>query len=396
MKPNYKKTMYACFIGYIVQAIVNNFLPLLFVKLQSDYGIPLSEITVLVTVNFTVQLLVDLLSAGFVDKIGYRAAAVGAHFLAAAGLLLLTILPGLFSDAFYGILIAVLVYAVGGGLIEVMISPIIEACPTENKEQAMSLSHSFYAWGHAGVVLLSGGFFAIFGIENWRILALLWTLIPIANAVLFLRAPMYSLEDGSNTSLSFKELFSQKIFWILMLMMLCSGASEQAVAQWASAFAEKGLGVGKAVGDLAGTMTFALMMGIARLIYGKSSAKMNLNRFIIFSACLCIVSYLCISLVPIPFVGLLGCAICGFSVGIFWPGTYSIAAASVKGGGTAMFALLALAGDVGCTSGPTLAGFIAEHFGGSLKAGIFSAVIFPVFMLLGMVWLRKSKKESKC
>ncbi len=392
-KPDYKKTMYACFIGYIVQAIVNNFVPLLFVTFQNSYQIPLSEITAIITVNFMIQLLVDLLSAGFIDKIGYRASAVCAHIFAASGLLLLTVLPELFSNAFYGILFSVIIYAIGGGLIEVLISPIIEACPTDNKEEAMSLSHSFYCWGHVGVVLISCAFFALFGTGNWKLLAVLWTLVPIANTILFFRAPIYSLNESGESGLSIKELFSKNIFWILMLMMLCSGASEQAVGQWASAFAEKGLGISKAVGDLAGPMTFALMMGIARLIYGKYGAKLHLDKFIVFSCMLCIASYLCISLVPIPLIGLLGCALCGFSVGIFWPGTYSKAAASIKGGGTAMFALLALAGDMGCSGGPTLAGLVAGAFQNNLRIGILSAIIFPILMLLGMLLLKRADRN---
>lgn len=392
-KPDYKKTMYACFIGYIVQAIVNNFVPLLFVTFQNSYQIPLSEITAIITVNFMIQLLVDLLSAGFIDKIGYRASAVCAHIFAASGLLLLTVLPELFSNAFYGILLSVIIYAIGGGLIEVLISPIIEACPTDNKEEAMSLSHSFYCWGHVGVVLISCAFFALFGTGNWKLLAVLWTLVPIANTILFFRAPIYSLNESGESGLSIKELFSKNIFWILMLMMLCSGASEQAVGQWASAFAEKGLGISKAVGDLAGPMTFALMMGIARLIYGKYGAKLHLDKFIVFSCMLCIASYLCISLVPIPLIGLLGCALCGFSVGIFWPGTYSKAAASIKGGGTAMFALLALAGDMGCSGGPTLAGLVAGAFQNNLRIGILSAIIFPILMLLGMLLLKRADRN---
>lgn len=392
-KPDYKKTMYACFIGYIVQAIVNNFVPLLFVTFQNSYQIPLSEITAIITVNFMIQLLVDLLSAGFIDKIGYRASAVCAHIFAASGLLLLTVLPELFSNAFYGILLSVIIYAIGGGLIEVLISPIIEACPTDNKEEAMSLSHSFYCWGHVGVVLISCAFFALFGTGNWKLLAVLWTLVPIANTILFFRAPIYSLNESGESGLSIKELFSKNIFWILMLMMLCSGASEQAVGQWASAFAEKGLGISKAVGDLAGPMTFALMMGIARLIYGKYGAKLHLDKFIVFSCMLCIASYLCISLVPIPLIGLLGCALCGFSVGIFWPGTYSKAAASIKGGGTAMFALLALAGDMGCSGGPTLAGLVAGAFQNNLRIGILSAIIFPILMLLGMLLLKRTDRN---
>lgn len=392
-KPDYKKTMYACFIGYIVQAIVNNFVPLLFVTFQNSYQIPLSEITAIITVNFMIQLLVDLLSAGFIDKIGYRASAVCAHIFAASGLLLLTVLPELFSNAFYGILLSVIIYAIGGGLIEVLISPIIEACPTDNKEEAMSLSHSFYCWGHVGVVLISCAFFALFGTGNWKLLAVLWTLVPIANTILFFRAPIYSLNESGESGLSIKELFSKNIFWILMLMMLCSGASEQAVGQWASAFAEKGLGISKAVGDLAGPMTFALMMGIARLIYGKYGAKLHLDKFIVFSCMLCIASYLCISLVPIPLIGLLCCALCGFSVGIFWPGTYSKAAASIKGGGTAMFALLALAGDMGCSGGPTLAGLVAGAFQNNLRIGILSAIIFPILMLLGMLLLKRTDRN---
>ena len=298
MKPNYQKTMYACFIGYIVQAIVNNFVPLLFVTFQTSYGIPLAKITALITVNFVIQLLVDLISAGFIDKIGYRASIILAHICAAAGLLSLTILPDLLPDAFLGILISVIIYAVGGGLLEVLVSPIIEACPTDNKEKAMSLLHSFYCWGQMGVVLLSTVFFVLFGIRNWKILALIWVIIPVANGILFARAPIYSLQAEGEKGLTLKELFLKKIFWVLMLMMMCAGASEQSVSQWASTFAEQGLHVSKTVGDLAGPMAFAMLMGLSRLIYGKYGDKMNLDHFMTFSCILCTASYLCISLVP--------------------------------------------------------------------------------------------------
>lgn len=384
MKPNYKKTMYACFIGYIVQAVVNNFVPLLFVTFQNSYSISLSKITALITVNFIVQLLIDMLSAGFIDKIGYRASVMIAHIFSASGLILLTVLPELFSDAFIGIVISVIIYAVGGGLIEVLISPIMEACPTENKEKAMSLLHSFYCWGHMGVVLISTAFFALAGISNWKILALIWAAIPLLNAVLFSKAPMYSLNSEDEKGLSMKELFSKKIFWFLMLMMLCAGASEQAVSQWASTFAEQGLGVSKTVGDLAGPMAFAALMGLSRLIYGRYGDRLNLNKFMKYSCILCIVSYLGIALVPIPVISLIGCAVCGFSVGILWPGTFSKASASIKGGGTALFAMLALAGDLGCSAGPTFTGFVSGHFNDSLQIGILAAIIFPVLMLIGV------------
>lgn len=384
MRSPYQKTMYACFIGYIVQAVVNNFVPLLFVTFQKTYQISLSKITFLITINFLIQLLVDMLSAGFVDKIGYRASIILAHVCAAAGLLSLTILPELLPNAYSGILIAVAIYAVGGGLIEVLISPILEACPTDNKEQAMSLLHSFYCWGHMGVVLLSTVFFALCGIGNWKILTLLWVLIPIANILLFAKAPIYSLHEEGTAGLTLGQLFRKKLFWVFFLMMLCAGASEQAVSQWASAFAEQGLGVSKTVGDLAGPMAFAMLMGISRLIYGKWGDRLNLDRFMRWSCLLCIAAYLCIVLVPVPVIGLLGCAVCGFSVGILWPGTFSKASASIKGGGTAMFAMLALAGDVGCSGGPTLAGLVSGACGNNLHMGILAAIVFPVLMLTSL------------
>lgn len=390
MKENYKKTMYACFVGYIVQAIVNNFVPLLFVTFQKSYQIPLSRITLLITVNFVIQLFIDLLSAGFVDRIGYKTSVLIAHVCSAAGLILLTVLPEKTGDPFNGILIAVAVYAVGGGLLEVLISPIIEACPTDNKEKAMSLLHSFYCWGQMAVVLLSTAFFAVAGIENWKIMAVIWALVPVVNGFVFMTAPIYSLQEDGEKGLSVKELFTSNIFWLMMLMMTCAGASEQAVSQWASTFAEQGLGVSKMVGDLAGPMAFAFLMGLARLLYGKYGHRINLRKFMTYSSILCIVSYLCISFMPHPMLNLAGCAVCGFSVGIMWPGTFSIASASIRGGGTAMFALLALAGDLGCSGGPTLAGFVSSRLGGNLKMGILAAVIFPVLLLAG---IRRTSNE---
>lgn len=381
MKFDYKKTMYACFVGYIVQAIVNSFVPLLFVTFQETYNIPLAQITLLITVNFVVQLLIDMLSAGFIDKIGYRASVIIAHICAAAGLALLTVLPEVLPNPFVGILIAVFVYAIGGGLIEVLISPIIEACPTDNKESAMSLLHSFYCWGCTGVVLISTVFFSIVGIAHWKLLTLLWTIIPIANMLLFTKVPIYSLQEEGEKGMNLGELFREKMFWILMLMMVCSGAAEQSVSQWTSTFAEKGLGITKSVGDLVGPMLFSILMGISRLLYGKYGEKWNLDRFMKFSCLLCIVSYLSISFIPVPMVELLGCGLCGFSVGIMWPGTFSKAAAALRRGGTLLFAMLALAGDLGCSGGPTLVGFVSSGLGDNLRLGIFAGIIFPILLL---------------
>lgn len=390
----YKKTIVAGFVGYVVQAIVNNFVPLLFLTFQRTYGISLEKITMLVTFNFVIQLIVDVVSIGFIDKIGYRASMVIAHAFAAAGFIALPILPELFSDPFIGIFIAVVIYAVGGGLLEVLVSPVVEACPTENKEKAMSLLHSFYCWGHVGVVILSTIFFAVFGIENWKIMAVIWAVIPIINGIAFTRVPMASLLEEGDTGLSIKELFASKIFWVLMLMMLCAGASEQAVSQWSSALAEKSFGISKTIGDLAGPMLFAVMMGLARVYYGKFGEKINLEKFMTGSSILCVVSYVLIALVPNPVIGIIGCALCGMSVGIMWPGTFSIGSASIKRGGTAMFALFALAGDLGCSSGPTYVGMISSAFGEDLKKGILLAIIFPVLMMLGIALNKALRKKA--
>lgn len=395
MNNHYKKTVYACFTGCIVQAIVNNFAPLLFLTFQASYGIPLAQITLLVTVNFGLQLLVDLTAVSFVDKIGYRTSMLLAHGFAAAGLLFLAVLPEILPNPFLGILLAVMVYAIGGGLLEVLVSPIVEACPTGNKEKAMSLLHSFYCWGHVGVVLISTLFFHIFGIESWRILTLIWALVPLCNGILFTRVPLASLMEDGEKGLSLKELARQKTFWIFMVMMLCAGASEQSVSQWASAFAEKGLGVSKTVGDLAGPMAFAVLMGSSRALYGKYGDKLNLDKYMTGSSVLCIACYLCISLVPSPVFGLLGCAVCGFSVGIMWPGTFSKAAAAMPKGGTALFALMALAGDLGCSSGPTLVGTISGAFGDDLTRGILAAALFPLLLLAGILLIRRDSSTPK-
>ena len=392
MEQKYQRTVYACFVGYIVQAIVNNFVPLLFLTFHDSFGIPLIQITFLVTLNFGVQLLVDLLSVAFVDRIGYRLSLMIAHGCAALGLLLLAFLPDALPNPYVGILLSVVLYAIGGGLLEVLVSPVMESCPTSNKEAAMSLLHSFYCWGHVGVVLISTAFFTLFGISRWRMIACLWSVIPLANLFVFSQVPIASLIKEGETGMTLTQLFKNKLFWILMLLMICAGACEQAVSQWASTFAEQGLGVSKTLGDLMGPMLFAILMGTSRAIYGKLGDKLPLEKCIFGCALLCLGSYLVISLCPIPAMSLLACGICGFSVGIFWPGTFSMASAALPRGGTALFALLALGGDVGCSGGPTYVGAISSILGGDLKKGILLAVVFPILMLLGLALKRSAKK----
>ena len=393
IRTKYEHTIYACYIGYITQAVVNNFAPLLFLTFVKDFGLSLGAITLITTLNFSVQLCVDFLSAKVIDKVGYRKSVVAAHAFSGAGILGMAFLPQLLGNAYVGLLVCGTLYAIGGGIIEVLISPIIESCPTEKKEAAMSLLHSFYCWGQASMILLSTIFFAVFGIENWRILACLWSLIPFFNMFYFCLVPLYPVV-GEHEKLSMKGLLGQKVFWLLLVIMVCAGASEQAMAQWASAFAESALKVTKNIGDLAGPCAFALLMGSSRLLYAKYSEKLPLQKFMKMSAVLCIFCYILAVFSKSALMGLIGCALCGFSVGIFWPGTFSIAAERLPGGGTAMYAFMALAGDVGCASGSTVVGLVADVFGGNLKTGLFAAMIFPIVILIGISMLRKKKQSA--
>lgn len=391
IRKKYEHTIYACYIGYITQAIVNNFAPLLFLTFVADYRLSLDKITLITTVNFLVQLMVDLLSAKVIDKVGYRKSVIFAHLMAALGLVGMAVLPGLCTNAYAGIMVAVICYAIGGGIIEVLISPIVEACPTSKKEAAMSLLHSFYCWGHLAVVLLSTLFFRIFGIGNWKILAVIWALIPIINMFYFALVPIYPVVSEQE-KLSLGNLLRNKMFWLIVMLMVCAGASEQAMSQWASSFAESALKVSKTIGDLAGPCAFALCMGSARALYGKYSDYIPLKKTMGACAVLCICCYAVAAFTANPVYGLIGCALTGFSVGIFWPGTFSVAALQIPNGGTAMYALLALAGDLGCASGPTVVGFAANANQGNLKMGLCAAILFPLLMLTGIIVL--SRKEQ--
>lgn len=394
IRTSYKHTIAASYIGYITQAIVNNFAPLLFITFHDTYGISLEKIGLLVTVNFGTQLLVDLISAKYVDKIGYRTAIVAAHIFAAAGLIGLGFLPDLFSNPYPGICLAVILYAIGGGLTEVLISPIVEACPTDGKSAAMSLLHSFYCWGSVLVVLLSTVLFSVLGMDSWKTVACLWAVIPLFNVFYFTQVPIASLvEDGEGMSIGM--LFRSKMFWILALLMVCSGASELSMSQWASAFAESGLQVSKAVGDLTGPCFFAVLMGSARVFHAKFADRLELSRYMGFCALLCIAGYLLAALSPAAVLSLLGCGICGFSVGVMWPGTFSLASEKCPKGGTAMFALLALAGDTGCSLGPTVVGFVSAALNDNLKTGLLSAVIFPVLLLFGLFLCKKMLPQKQ-
>lgn len=392
---NYKKTLIACYLGFVTQAISANYTPLLFLTFKNTYGIGFEMIALIPLVFYLTQLLIDLAATKFVDRIGYRACVVSSQVLSAAGLGLMAILPELLPVPFMGILIAVVLYAMGSGLVEVLVSPIVEACPFDNKDGMMSLLHSFYCWGAVGVILGSTLFFTAFGVSNWKILTLIWALVPLFNAFNFIFCPIERLiEDGNGMRTG--QLFRLPLFWLLILLMICSGASEASMAQWASAFTESAMGVSKTVGDLAGPCSFALFMGISRMIYGKLSKKLDLVKTMLACGALCVICYLMASLSSIPFIGLAGCALCGVSVGIMWPGTISISSQKCPRGGMAMFAFLALAGDLGATVSPSMVGGISNMVGGNLKTGLLVATVFPLTLILGLLVLyRKFNKLSK-
>ena len=393
MKSKYQKTLIACYLGFITQAIAANFAPLLFLTFHRTYQISLGRIAFISTAFFFTQLLVDLFCAKYVDRIGYRRSVIASEVFSAAGLIGLAFLPSLLPDPYVGILISVIIYAMGSGLIEVLVSPIVEACPFDNKDSVMSLLHSFYCWGSVGVILLSTIFFAIFGIENWRILACIWALIPLYNTFNFISCPIESLtEEGEG--LSIRQLCHIPIFWLALVLMVCAGASEISMAQWVSAYVESALGISKSIGDIIGPCLFAVMMGTSRSFYGKYGEKIDLMKFMIGSGALCLVCYLLSALAPLPFLNLVGCAVCGFSVGIMWPGTISIASKKIPLGGTAMFALLAMAGDLGGSVGPGIVGFVTQNANDNLKVGMLAGCVFPTVLVLSVLLLKRKRAEG--
>ena len=389
---NYKKTKIACYLGFITQAIAANFAPLLFLKFHMDYNISLGNIALISTCFFFTQLVVDLFCAKFVDRIGYRTCIVASEVCSALGLVGLAFLPDLLLNPYTGIIISVIIYAIGSGLIEVLCSPIVEACPFENKEATMSLLHSFYCWGGVGTILVSTAFFAIFGIDSWKWLAVLLAMVPAINIYNFATCPIeYLVEDGEGMSIP--SLFKTPLFWVAIILMVCSGASELSMAQWASAYAEAALGLSKTMGDLMGPCLFAVAMGISRMLYGKYGEKVNLSKFMLGSGVLCVLCYVLASLFSNPIVGLIGCILCGFSVGIMWPGTLSISSKKFPTGGTAMFALLAMAGDLGGSIGPGIVGRVTQMAGDNIRTGMTVGLIFPVVLVVGLLFFDKMKSR---
>lgn len=394
MRYTYKHTLRACYLGYITQAIVNNLAPLLFIIFQNQYHISFEMIGRLILINFGTQIVADILSVKYVDRIGYRKAAVMAHIFCSIGLMSLGVLPLIMPVPYMGLVIAVMIYAIGGGIIEVLVSPIVEFLPGDEKASAMSLLHSFYCWGQVGVVLLTTLLLKVIGSSYWFVLPILWAFIPLYNIKNFLKVPIIEPHEDAPT-MSIGELLSTRGFVIALLLMLCAGASEITMSQWSSLFAEKGLQVPKVVGDLLGPCLFAVLMGIGRSIYGIWGHKINLNRALMASGILCVICYAVTIFVQNPLISLLGCAVTGLSVSLMWPGTFSVTSATYPMGGTAMFGMLAIFGDIGAAVGPWIAGVVSDAVGLGLKAGLLVAIVFPVILVIGVMLLKKLNIQSK-
>ncbi len=391
----YSITLYASYIGYVVQALVINFAPLLYVTFSDTYILSFSDISTLIIVNFLAQLIMDLMSAVLLDKLGYRVSAVLAHVFSFVGIASLSFLPDIMEKPMTGLLISMILSGIGGGIIEVIVSPIVEALPTKSKSASMSLLHSFYSWGQLLIVILSTVFFKTAGISSWRILAVIWALIPLINGIIFIFVPIIPLVKEGEVGLSVKELLSKRFFWVFLFAMLAGGAAEQAIIQWTSAYAEGSLGIDKAMGDILGPCLFALLMGLSRVFYALFRHKIKLLRYMIISAAVLLITYLLAALSPNPYISLAGCALSGMAVGIMWPGMLSLSTRHIKNGGTAQFSIMAFFGDIGCITGPAIIGWISDATGGSIRGGFLWATLFPLIMLITLLIIRAEAKHEK-
>lgn len=388
LEKKYLPTKLAGYVGFIVQAIVNNFLPILFIVFQDVYGLGYEKLGRLIVINFATQMFIDFITPKIIHKLGYRRAAFLCQFTACVGLCLMAVLPRFMSNTYLAIIISIVFYATGSGLMEVILSPMIEMLPTGNKSGNMAVLHSFYCWGQTVVVPLTTLMVFIFGRENWTYIPLVWAVVPFVNMFTFLRVPIVE-PDSEEKQSTFLELARTPKFVVYMVMMLCAGASEIAMSQWSSLFVEQALGVSKAIGDIVGPCLFALFMALGRVIYASLSKKVSFTRLLIWLNLLCFICYVMVALCHIAVLSLVFCALCGLSVSISWPGIYSAGARTFKTGGAVMFSAFAMCGDTGCALGPGLVGLVAEYT--NLNVGFLVAAVFPLIMVICSIYILKNR-----
>lgn len=411
MKKEFRLTLMAARMGFFTQALVNNLAPVFFVLFRVLYGFSYLQVGILAALNFTLQLFADITSPNLISRFGYRKCAMTAQALCAVGLILMPGLCILTGGVYISFIIPVLIYSYGAGMIEVLASPIVEAIPDLPENTKMSMLHSFYSWGQMTCVALTTLALHFIGYERWFLIPVLWSAIPIFGIILFSRARLDMADMAEKESEKGGRLFCRS-FVLMLIIMTCAGASEIAMSEWSSLFAEEALGVSKVAGDLFGPCMFALFMGMGRMCHAKFGERLNLSRLIKACSLLCVICYVGAALLRPAAASLIFCALTGLSVSLMWPGALSLAAAR-NNGGARMYGLLAAFGDIGCIIGPVVTSSVSEFADGNeriraigaayglsadktaLRASLLAMALIPLVMLICLSLFSDKGRENE-
>ena len=406
---SYKSTIAACYIGSFVQAIIVNTTPILFIPLREQFGLTFQQMGLLVLINFISQVGCDILFSNAIDKYGFRRFVVAAHGLAVVGLVLFAASPLLFDRPFAGFVTATIIFSGSGGLLELLLSPIVNAIPTDEKAGAMSVLHSFYSWGQAAVILLTTVLLFVFGRAWWQWIILIWTLVPLFNFFFLMRVP-FAPNVPEEQRQGMDKILLKPFFIAALATILCGAAAELCISQWASAYLEEAMRLPKVVGDVGGVCLFAVMMGVGRLFYGMYGKKINVSLMMLIGTVGAAACYITVALSGTAVLSLLACGLCGLCVSLLWPGTLVVASEHYPLAGAWMFAILA-AGDIGASAGPWLMGVVAEQahrlpfLSGlltqgmspdqlGLRAAMLVSALFPIIAFFCLRWMRKRTHDD--
>ncbi len=390
----YKHTIRACYAGTFTMSLVSNLTPLLFVILMDSFGLTFEQVGRLTLVNFMTQIAADLVFSKPVDKWGVRPFVAGGHFLCTIGLVLFALAPMYAPhNTYIWFMVSTVLFSCGGGLLELLLSPIVQAIPGDEKARAMSMLHSFYAWGFILVVVLTTTALGVFGSANWPLIMITWAILPLATGIAFLKvplAPQVSEEQRTRTGV----LLSSAFFVVVVLGIAAGGAAEVSMSQWISAFTERALGLSKQMGDLVGVCMFALFLGIGRASYGKWGGKTDVTTLMLWGAVGSVLCFLGAALIPNPILAMACCAANGLCVSLLWPGSIVTAAARFPLAGASMFAILAAGGDVGAAFGPWAVGAVADVVPSGLRGGLLVGTIYPAIMVVCMLVVRAMNRRG--
>lgn len=408
---SYQLTTISCFVGIFCQAVSSNITAILFIPLMTLYGLSYVHLGLLVGINFTTQVLVDIIASRLVDRYGFRVFVLPSDILAVIGLVLFGLTPVLFDNILTGLVFSTIIFSASCGLQEVMLSPIVNAIPHNDKGPAMALMHSFYAWGQVATIIITTLFLFFFGIENWQVIVFLWALVPLVNFFMFLAAPFPGVIH-ENQRMTMRDLILKPFYLVALLAIMGGAATELVMNQWSSTFSEKVLELPKVTGDILGMCGFAVFLGLGRVLYGRYGSKINMNNVLVGSAAAAVVCYIAVAISPLPAISLAACAVCGLAASLLWPGTLVITAEKYPLAGAWIFAILAAAGDIGAASGPFAAGVITDltrqmpsilQFAASLqllpdqfaiRIAILLSAIFPLFTL-ACHWFLKQRQHIR-